>query len=261
MNYPYEKFIDNKMFLGTKSYPTIKNKRWDGIMYLSKFQDDKYKIGYTYHLRDRIKTLMKGTDTREASRIVWIWASPAASLFEYHVKDILQMFIDRKSSKEGKTEIIHGIPFEPLVLTIRLIILHVMLKYSYLGANKPKIQNSLSSYFEGDYITAVKYDNNVYYHVKESAHEYTFKTNPTDKKYDSTKQKFEVQSIEARKGDKYLIKWKGFDEMTMEPRSVLLEDIPDMIRDFEMKDVQNVFDIEKVYKELELPISPVLLKL
>jgi len=253
MNLPYSEFIGNNMFLGTKSYPTIKNKRWDGIMYLSKFQDDKYKIGYTYHLRDRIKTLMKGTDTREASRIVWIWASPAASLFEYHVKDILQMFIDRKSSKEGKTEIIHGIEFEPLVLTIRLIILHVMLKYSYLRANKPNIQNILSSYFEGDYITAVKYIK-TYNHVKESAQEYSSKENITE-------QKFEVERIVSRKGDKYEVKWRNFDQTTMEPRSVLLEDIPDMIRDFEMKDVQNVFDIEKVYKELDLPISPVLLKL
>lgn len=248
MDQSYDNFIKNNMFLGIKSYPTFKNKRWDGIMYLSKFQKDKYKIGYTYHLRDRIKSLMKGTDTREASRIVWIWASPAASLFEYHVKDILQMFIDRKGSKEGKTEIIHGIPFKPLVLTIRLIILHVMLKYSYLNDNKPDIQNILSAYFEGDYITAVKYDNKLYKHVKESAHEYSFKENFTEKKY-------EVEKIVERKGDKYVIKWKGYKDPTEEPREKLLEDIPDMIRDFEMKNVDNVFDIKEVYKKLIISLD------
>jgi hypothetical protein len=248
MNQLYKGFIKSKMFLGTKAYPTIKNKRWDGIMYLSKFNGSKYKIGYTYHLRDRIKSLMKGTKKQDPSRIVWIWASPAASLFEYHVKDILQMFIDRKGSKEGKTEIIHGIPFEPLVLTIRLIILHVMLKYSYLRENKPGIQNILSAYFEGDYITTVKY-NNQYNHVKETGQEYTFKTNSTNKKY-------KVEEIRARNGNKYVIKWKGVDKTTEEPRDMLLEDIPDMIRDFDMKNVKNVFDIKTVYKNVQLPIVP-----
>lgn len=249
MNQLYKDFIKSNMFLGTKPYPTIKNKRWDGIMYLSKFNDSKYKIGYTYHLRDRIKSLMKGTKKQDPSRIVWIWASPAASLFEYHVKDILQMFIDRKGSKEGKTEIIHGIPFKPLVLTIRLIILHVMLKYSYLRENKPGIQKILSAYFEGDYITTVKYDKELYEHVKETGQEYSFKQETTDMKY-------EVEEIEERKGDEYVIRWKGSNVRTMEPRSVLLQDIPDMIRDFDMKTVKNVFDIKKVYENVQLPIGP-----
>ena len=235
------------MFLGTKSYTTNKNKRWYGILYLSKYGDKKFKIGYTYHLRDRIKTLLKDTKVREPSRIIWIWASPVATLFEYHIKDILQMFIDKKSKQEGKTEIINGIEFEPLVLTIRIIILHVMLKYSYLSSNQLEKQKILESFFEGDYITKIKYGDNVYIHEKDNDEEYTFKNNQRGK--------FEVESIVSRKGDKYEVKWKNFEENTFEPRSVLLEDIPDMIRDFEMKDIDNVFDIKEVYKELNIGLQ------
>jgi len=69
---------------------------------------------------------------------------------------------------------------------------------------------------------------------------------PNEKKPDSSYirgnkrrgvQKYVVEKILARKKIKnriyYVVKWKGFDQTTEEPRSELIKDMPNMIKEFE----------------------------
>jgi len=53
------------------------------------------------------------------------------------------------------------------------------------------------------------------------------------------KEKYIIQSIKSKKTIKgkiyYEIKWKGYSKTTWEPRSELIKDIPDLIKEYELK--------------------------
>ena len=136
-------FVQSKLFKGGPAYPTIKGHRWYTWLYLARKKADannnQIKVGITNNLRRRANELRpKGME------IQWVWSMPTSQLVEKDIKQILHEFIKpRRENTEkdlpGKTEIIRNIPFAPLILFIRLVILYVYFKYEFIQDRDPEI--------------------------------------------------------------------------------------------------------------------------
>lgn len=157
-----DEFLE-KTFKGDKAYPTKRQKKWYEFLYLSKYDEENtYKIGHSGDLMQRDNTLSTETTKRDPSKVIYTWNIPFAHQVETLVKRVFKNFIKKEGSdKEGKTEIIRGVPLKPLVLTIRLLVLNIAFEVSYVQPDEIKME-ILWKYFQGVTLNAIKYDNTWY---------------------------------------------------------------------------------------------------
>ena len=132
----FKKFINSPEFLGNVAYPTERIKPWHGFLYLAKVNNTRdIKVGYTHYDINRREGELKSD---EIDAIFYLWSSPNPHVIEKYVKQLLRQFA-KKEGGQYKYEIFKNIPWDIMVLTIRLITLWVHLRERWLIA-KPQYE-------------------------------------------------------------------------------------------------------------------------
>lgn len=153
----FKKFINSPEFLGNVAYPTERIKPWHGFLYLAKVNNTRdIKVGYTHYDINRREGELKSD---EIDAIFYLWSSPNPHVIEKYVKQLLRQFA-KKEGGQYKYEIFKNIPWDIMVLTIRLITLWVHLRERWLIA-KPQYE-VLKKYFGGVSFNTIRYKNRDY---------------------------------------------------------------------------------------------------
>lgn len=236
-----------KTFNGDKAYPTKREKKWYEFLYLSKYEgENTYKIGHSGDLMQRDNTLSTETTKRDPSKVIYTWNIPFAVQAETLVKRVFKNFINKNATdKEGKTEIIRGVPLEPLVLIIRLLVLDVAFQVNYVVPDEGKM-NILLQYFGGVTFNGIKYGTTWYTigstitkpFKKGTRVRVTYK----NKRGSTDPGVYEAEVI-SYSDNKYNVKWDG----NWTNNNVAEELVTPSIA---VKGVQIVLDLDKVYDEL-----------
>ena len=235
-------------FKGDKAYPTKRKKKWYEFLYLSKYDEvyNTYKIGHSSDVLQRDNTLSTETSKRDPSKIIYTWNIPFAQRVETLVKRVFKNFIKKEGSeKEGRTEIISGIPLKPLVLTIRLLVLNVAFKVNYVEPDEDKMR-ILWQYFEGVTFNCIKYGNAWYTKTDTITKPFSKDTRVSviyKDKRGGTEPGVYPATVISYNDNKYYVKWEGNWENNNVPEEFVT---PIVVKN----GVQRVLDLEEVYKEL-----------
>lgn len=245
-------FMKGVMFTGSSIYPFVKLKDWYSTLYIGKFKEkQKFKIGVTRNLYERDSTLSNETGNRNASKMIHGWSLPFANEVETLTKRLLTNFINKDSDKEGKTEIILGIDFEPLLKIVQMVVLKVSLDVRFVYSNE-LLTKKLNKYFGGVPFNVVKYKNNTFTALKIKKKKTKLSTGTRVLVYyDQDRDGFTTgyyrgRVVKKEKKNLYLIKW---DDKRYENTLINGDDIQ-LISDYEDIDVKRVLFIKNLVDDV-----------
>jgi hypothetical protein len=145
-------FLDSDMLLGSNDSKIIAG--WFEFLYISKVNENVYKIGKTNTLRRR-DTELKTSD------IIYSWNIPRPLDVETLIKQILKHSLWAEAGGEGATEM-YKIPLYPMILVSRLAILCIFVSRNYIIDIPPEIRTRLNPFVLGLRYNQIKFLSNLY---------------------------------------------------------------------------------------------------
>lgn len=145
-------FLGSDMLLGSNDSKIIAG--WFEFLYISKVNENVYKIGKTNTLRRR-DTELKTSD------IIYSWNIPRPLDVETLIKQILKHSLWAEAVGEGATEMFK-IPLYPMILVSRLAILCIFVSRNYIIDIPPEIRTRLNPFVLGLRYNQIKFLSNLY---------------------------------------------------------------------------------------------------
>ena len=145
-------FLGSDMLLGSNDSKIIAG--WFEFLYISKVNENVYKIGKTNTLRRR-DTELKTSD------IIYSWNIPRPLDVETLIKQILKHSLWAEGVGEGATEMFK-IPLYPMILVSRLAILCIFVSRNYIIDIPPEIRTRLNPFVLGLRYNQIKFLSNLY---------------------------------------------------------------------------------------------------